>query len=187
MSKLLESINAFISPVYVRVRRGNETYSATKQYVESNLRRLVNEYINTKNDEQTLRLIRDDIDNALRRYHEYCIKQNFGAHYKDRDIKDDSKVIFEHMVPASTIRDMLIAETISPEQACNMPTCNLSKEKDDLLREKGWASKTPDIYNFWKRYQYCFDTENKFETHDEVAVDTSVWNLDKHFEFFLKN
>ena len=179
---LKESITNFREPVYVRVQRSAETYRATGEYVQSNLARFVELYHTTKNDQQTLRLIRDDIDNALRRYHEYCIKQNIGAHYYDPDLDDNG--IFEHMVPASTIRDMLLHNVITPLQACNMPTCRLSKHKDDLLREAGWASKTPDIYNFWKRYSNCFSLAD-FATYDGVGIDPKIWTLDKHFEYFL--
>ena len=181
MVLLKESIANFREPVYVRVQRSTETYDATASYVQTNLTRLVDLYRNTKNNQQTLRLIRDDIDNALRRYHEYCIKQNFGAHYMDPDLEGNG--IFEHMVPASTIRDMLLHNVITSAQACNMPTCRLSKHKDDLLREAGWASKTPDIYNFWTRYRNCFDISG-FTTYDGVKVN-SDWTLDKHFEYFL--
>ena len=179
---LRESIEDFAAPVYVRTKRSQESYAATAAYVTNNLDRLVELYLTTKNDEQTYRLIRDDIDNALRRYHQYCIKENFGAHYIEVGLEGNG--IFEHMVPASTIRDMLIAKVITAEQACNMPTCRLSREKDTLLRENGWASKTPDIYNFWKRYQYCFDTVGQFVTHDGVVVDTNM-TLEDHFNTFL--
>ena len=179
---LQESILNFREPVYVRVQRSTETYRATGDYVQNNLARLVNLYRMTKNDQQTLRLIRDDIDNALRRYHEYCIKQNFGAHYYDPELEGNG--IFEHMVPASTIRDMLLHSVITPSQACNMPTCRLSKHKDDMLREAGWASKTPDIYHFWTRYSNCFSLDG-FTTYDGVAVNTDSWTLDKHFEYFV--
>jgi len=75
---------------------------------------------------------------------------------------------------------------ITPKQACNMPTCKLSKERDDKLREAGWASKTPDIYNFWKRYEYSFETKDLFETYDGVNVNTAM-TLDEHFERFLND
>ena len=176
---LQESIERFRAPVYVRTKRNQQSYAATAAYVTANLARLVELYCNTKNDEQTARLIRDDIDNALRRYHEYCIKQNIGAHYIEVGLEGNG--IFEHMIPASTVRDLLIAGVLSPEQACNVPTCRLSKERDDLLREKGWVSKTPDIYNFWKRYQYCFETEGVFTTWDSQPVDTNM-TLDDHFK-----
>ena len=178
---LQESIANFREPVYVRVQRSAETYDATSKYVQRKLTDLVAEYRNTKNDQQTLRLIRDDIDNALRRYHEYCIKQNIGAHYIDPDVEGNG--IFEHMVPNSTVRDMLLHGVITAEQACNMPTCKLSKAKDDMLREKGWSSRTPDIYNFWVRYTNCFDTQG-FATYDGTDVDASYWTLEKHFSYF---
>lgn len=173
----------FRQPVYVRIKRSAETYRATANYVQSNLIRLTELYRATKNDQQTLRLIRDDIDNALRRYHAYCIKQNFGAHYIDPDCTGTG--IFEHMIPASTIRDLLLNGAITAQQSCNMPTCKLSKHKDDLLREAGWYSDSPDIYRFWKRYEYCFSI-NGFTTYDGVAINSHDWTLDKHFEYFVK-
>jgi hypothetical protein len=179
---LKEALENFAQPVYVRTKRNTESYAATAAYVTSNLIRLVDLYRGTKNDEQTYRLIRDDIDNALRRYHQYCIKENIGAHYVERGLVGNG--IFEHMVPASTIRDLLISKVITPEQACNMPTCRLSVDKDNLLREKGWASKTPDIYNFWKRYEYSFNVEGVFETYDGFKVNTNM-TLDDHFERFV--
>src|SRR6056300_457126 len=161
---LFERLEGFRTPKYTRVKRGAESYEATARYVVANLQRLVELYDATRNDEQTSRLIRDDVDNALRRYHQYCIKENIGAHYIERGLEGNG--IFEHMIPASRIRDLLIAKVITPEQACNMPTCRLSKERDDKLREAGWASKTPDLYNFWKRYEYSFDIADVFETYD---------------------
>lgn len=179
---LREALENFTAPVYTKTKRSTESYAATAAYVTANLKRLVELYRGTKNDEQTYRLIRDDIDNALRRYHQYCIKENFGAHYIERGLEGNG--IFEHMVPASRIRDLLLAEVITPVQACNMPTCRLSKERDDRLREAGWASKTPDIYNFWKRYEYSFDIVDVFTTWDDQLVNTNM-TLDDHFDMFL--
>jgi hypothetical protein len=179
---LKENIRNFRQPVYVRTIRSPETYQATKEYTYCKLSELVEKYRSTKNNEQTARLIRDDIDFALRRYHEYCIKQNFDAHYIEVGLEGNG--IFEHMIPASVVRDLLIAETITSEQACNVPTCKLSKENDDSLREKGWVSKTPNIYNFWERYEYCFETAGKFTTWDGVDA-SSIENLDQHFNYFL--
>ena len=33
--------------------------------------------------------------------------------------------------------------------------------------------KTPDIYNFWERYNYSFETDNVFETYDGTAILTN--------------
>lgn len=181
---LQEKLDMFREPVYVRVQRSNETYSATANYVQQNLSRLVDLYKQHTNDQQTMRLIRDDMDNLLRRYHKYCIEQNIGAHYIQQG--EHEKTVFEHMVPNSTVRDLLLHSVITPEQACNMPTCRLSKESDDQLRLAGWNSRTPDIYNFWKRYTMCFDVADSFHTYDGVVVTPDSWNLDKHFEYFIK-
>ena len=176
---LEQSIKNFCAPVYARTKRNSSAYAATAAYVTGNLRRLVELYCTAENDMQTARLIRDDIDNALRRYHQYCIKGRIGAHYVEIGLEGNG--IFEHMIPTSTVRDLLIAGVLTPEQACNVPTCRLSRERDDLLRAKGWVSRTPDVYRFWKRYEYCFDTQGVFSTWDGAPVDTAMTLLD-HFE-----
>ena len=51
------------------------------------------------------------------------------------------------------------------------------------LKEKGWNSKTPDIFNFWKRYEYCFEVENNFETYIGHSVEKD-WTLQDHFNLF---
>jgi len=175
---LKESLDKFIQPVYAKAKRGSETYVATATYVYDKLQVAVNEYHTSQDDVQTRRLIRDTIDHHLRRYHGYCIKENIGSHYRQRNI--EGKAIFEHMIPNSTVRDLLLAGIITPEQACNVPTCTLSVENDTLLRKAGWASKTPDVFNFWERYKFCFDTDQLFETYTGHVVDTNM-TLDDHF------
>jgi hypothetical protein len=99
------------------------------------------------------------------------------------DPKDPKTYVFEHMVPNSTVREMLIAEIITPVQACNMPTCLISRDDDVILKEKGWNSKTPDAYSFWKRYEYCFPVTDRFETWDGQPVNPQQ-TLEEHFEYF---
>lgn len=177
---LLEALKEYCERTYSRTPRNQESYAATAAYVEGNINRLIDLYRQTQNNEQTKRLIRDDIDNSLRRYHGYCIKENIGAHYVERGLTGTG--VFEHMVPLSTIRDLLLAGIITPKQGCNMPMCRLSKEKDDLLRENKMASRTPDIYNFWKRYEYCFEVDGNFTTYDGNEV-VSTMTLDDHFKW----
>ena len=187
---LKESLESFVNPVYERTKRNDRSYTATTEYVTRRLKNLVSEYKTSScisemtkppSELQTLRLIRDEIDHNIRRYHGYSIKGSIGAHYKQVGV---TKGIFEHMIPASTVRDLLLAEVITPYQACNMPTCTLSKENDQLLKDAGLNSTTPDIYNFWLRYKKCFNTINQFETYDGTAILTSKWTLDNHFDYF---
>ena len=64
---------------------------------------------------ETLRLVRDDMDNLLRRYHGYAVKENIGAHY--REIGADADSDFEHLIPSARIRDMMIAGVITIDEA----------------------------------------------------------------------
>ncbi len=179
---LQEAIKNFRQPVYTKTARSVHTYASIKDRCATQITRLVEEYNSVKNDQQLLREIRNEIDYQLRRYHNYAIKENIGAHYIEVGLEGNG--IFEHMIPASTVRDLCIAGVFTAEQALNVPTCRLSKQRDDTLREKGWVKNTPDIYNFWERYKYCFDTEGVFTTWDGQSVDTDM-TLDDHFAQFV--
>lgn len=182
MTALQESLDAFVPPVYGRSPRTRDTYITVKQYCERNLVRLVQDYQDVRNDQQLLREIRNDIDYYLRRYHEYCIEQRDGmlAHY--HEIGADQECDFEHLIPASRIRDLLLAQAISVDQALNAPTVRLSRDKHHQLKQAGWASKTPDMWLPFRRYTQVFDAQ--FQTHDGVAIDPHSWTLEQHYRYF---
>jgi hypothetical protein len=144
--------------------------------------RLVTEYHAVENDQQLLREIRNDIDYYLRRYHEYCIEQRDGmrAHYHEIGSDDDTD--FEHLIPASRIRDLVLANAITVEQALNAPTVVLSRAKHRALKEAGWAAKTPDMWLPFRRYSQVFQAQ--YQTHDGVLVDPESWTLARHYEYF---
>jgi len=79
---------------------------------------------------------------------------------------------------------LLLLGRVTAFEACNPPTCKLSREKHIILKDKGWASDTPDLIDFWQRYRMCFDTQGKFTTHDGTPVDTETWTLDKHYAYY---
>jgi hypothetical protein len=137
-------------------------------------------YRTSTNDQQTLRLVRDDMDNLLRRYHGYAIKENIGAHY--REVGVDASADFEHLIPAARIRDMMIAGVFTIDQALNCPTVTLSRAKHHALKEAGWASHTPDVWHPFRRYTQVFEAE--FQTHDGRSVDTETWTLADHYKYF---
>ena len=124
-----ELLESFVTPVYSRTPRNNEAYRATYRYCHDRLTNILDIYRASTNDQQTLRLIRDDMDNLLRRYHEYCIKQRdgMGAHYMEVDAEGD--VDFEHLIPAARARDLMIAGVYTIDQALNTPTVLLSRDK----------------------------------------------------------
>lgn len=173
-------IEAFVPPVYGRTPRNEESYRATYRYCSSRLTEILEIYRNSTNDQQTLRLVRDDIDNLLRRYHGYAIKENIGAHYREVGVDDTAD--FEHLIPAARIRDMMIAGVVTVEQALNCPTVTLSRNKHHALKEAGWASHTPDVWHPFRRYTQVFPA--KFETYDGRAIDPEIWTLAQHYAYF---
>jgi len=179
---LQESLEQFTAPVYGKTRRTDETYRTVANYCTRNLIRLVAEYHAVQNDQQLLREIRNDIDTYLRRYHEYCIEQRDGmkAHY--HEVGADEECDFEHLIPASRIRDLLLAAAITVEQALNAPTVRLSRVKHMMLKDAGWAAKTPNMWRPFLRYSSVFAAE--FETHDGTRINPDTWTLEQHYAYF---
>ena len=179
---LKESLEQFIAPVYGKTQRSPETYKTVARHCSHHIARLVEEYRAVENDQQLLREIRNDIDYYLRRYHEYCIKQRDGmsAHYHEVGADEDTD--FEHLIPAARVRDLLLADVFTVEQALNAPTVKLSRAKHAELKDAGWASTTPDMWLPFRRYSQVFTAV--FETHDGTAIDPETWTLEKHFEYF---
>jgi hypothetical protein len=175
-------LEGFEAPNYGKTRRTPETYQTVARRCKRKLTALVEEYRAVQNDQQELREIRNDIDDALRRYHEYCIKQrdNMGAHYHEQDADQDTD--FEHLIPAARIRDLLLAGILTVEQALNVPTVVLSRSKHMALKDAGWASHTPDMWLPFKRYSNVFDAE--FQTYDGTPINPETWTLERHFDYF---
>ena len=181
MQTLVERVGGFAQKKPTPVKRGGASYDATYQFCKKEIERYVETYQRLKVEDQTARLVRDMIDVLLRRYHGYAIKENFGAHYREKGLAHGTKTEFEHVIPASVARDMLLFNRLTVDEALNIPTCELSKEKHKRLNSTKLGSTTPDIYWFWQRYQ---ELEIQVETHDSTPVDTSTWNLDSHYTYF---
>jgi hypothetical protein len=179
---LQESLQQFVAPVYGKTKRSSATYKTVAEHCHQHLIVLKTEYATTRNDQQKLREIRNDMDYYLRRYHKYCIEERDGmdAHYLE--IGADKDTDFEHLIPAARIRDLLLAGVLSVEQALNAPTVKLSRSKHMALKEAGWGSHTPDMWLPFKRYSKVF--AGSYQTHDGTMIDPDTWTLQQHFEYF---
>ena len=177
----MERVGGFAQKKPTPVKRGGASYDATYNFCKSEIERYVQMYRQLTVEDQTARLIRDMIDVLLRRYHGYSIKENIGAHYYETGLPHGTKTEFEHVIPASVARDLLLFDRLTVDEALNIPTCRLSATKHRKLNSTKLGSTTPDIYWFWKRYQELGITVT---THDGVAVDTATWNLDSHYSYF---
>jgi len=179
---LQESLQQFVAPVYGKTKRSSATYKTVAEHCRQHLVVLKTEYITTRNDQQKLREIRNDMDYYLRRYHKYCIEERDGmdAHYLEVGADEDTD--FEHLIPAARIRDLLLAGVLDVEQALNAPTVKLSRAKHMSLKDAGWGSHTPDMWLPFKRYSNVF--AGSYQTHDGTVVDPDTWTLQQHYEYF---
>jgi hypothetical protein len=50
------------------------------------------------------------------------------------------------------------------------------------LKEAGWASTTPDMWQPFRRYTQVFDAI--YETHDGTVINPDTWTLQQHFDYF---
>lgn len=178
---LVERVSEFAQKKPTPVRRNGASYDATYQFCARGLRICTMVYGRLRAEDQTARLIRDVMDFLLRRYHGYSIKENIGAHYRERGLAHDTRVEFEHVIPASVARDLLLYGRLTVREALNIPTCRLSADKHKKLNSSRLGSTTPNIYWFWQRYA---DLGIEVETHDGVLIDTQTWNLDSHYKYF---
>lgn len=176
----MERVGGFAQKKPTPVKRGGASYEATYQFCKSEIERYVEQYQQLKAEDQTARLIRDMIDVLLRRYHGYSIKEKIGAHYYEK-LPHGTKTEFEHVIPAAVARDLLLFNRLTVDEALNIPTCRLSAANHKKLNSTKLGSTTPDIGQFWQRYQSLDVT---VETHDGTAVDMTTWNLDTHYEYF---
>jgi hypothetical protein len=181
MKPLMERVSGFAQKKPTPVKRGGASYDSTYKFCARGLKLCVVMYKRLQVEDQTARLIRDVMDFLLRRYHGYAIKENIGAHYYETGLPHGAKTEFEHVIPASVARDLLLFDRLTIDEALNIPTCRLSATKHKKLNSTRLGSTTPDIYWFWKRYQ---ELGISVTTHDGVAVDTATWNLDNHYAYF---
>jgi hypothetical protein len=181
MRPLIERVSGFAQKKPTPVKRGGASYDATYKFCVRGLKLCIWMYRRLKVEDQTARLIRDVMDFLLRRYHGYAIKENIGAHYYEKGLPHGTKTEFEHVIPASVARDMLLYERLTIDEALNIPTCRLSAKKHRILNSTKLVSTTPDIYNFWQRYR---GLGIEVETHNGDPVDMETWNLETHVTYF---
>lgn len=177
---LQENLKAFRAPVYGKIKRDAENYKVIADRCCTQITRLVEEYNAVVNNQTLLRDIRADIDSCLRRYHEFCIKGKIKSHYSEIDGEEATD--FEHLIPASRLRDLLLAGVLTPAQAMNAPTVRLGKEKHLKLAEAGWGSDTPNMWLPFVRYSNIFPGE--YITFDGTEIDPTTWTLEDHFRYF---
>jgi len=163
------------------VKRNEKSYKQCLDFTHGELQRLLAMYSELPEEDMTARLIRDSIDHHIRRYHGYAIEGSIGSHYREVGVVEKDS-IFEHIIPASSVRDMLIEGRLSINQALNTPTCLIKKSSDKKLTQSGLVKTSPDNWKFFRRYAVM---NSEFVTFNGQSVSNlNEWTLEQHYKFF---
>ena len=176
-----EDIDDFVPPKRKNVVRNAQAYDETEAFVIRKIENALEEIEGIFEDNQTHRLLRDEIEFWLRRYQEYSIQGNFKAHYFEIGVPHN-ECMFEHVIPVKEVRELLLGEKISIKQALNTPTCLLRKTNDKKLTESGLVKSTPSRQFFFKRY---LSLGAEFKTYNGYQIENlETWSLSDHYNFF---
>lgn len=182
--KSMNELENWESIEYKRITRSPTTYAETENYIREKLKSLVDEY-SSLGSLQEKRLCRDLIDFSLRRFHQYSIQQQFKAFYFESPEPD--KKVFEHIIPASTLRDLLLNEKIDVHHTLYPPIVIISKENDKKLRDAGLVKSNNDLWHPFKRYV----TSGIFASSKIVdcfgrEIDPDSFTLSDHYSYVDK-
>ena len=180
MSDLKTLVESFKKTTYKKVQRNNVSYQQMQDFTVQELERYLKMYDECFIEDQWAREIRNQIDNLIRRYHDYCIREKFGSHYVEVGAVKGQQV-FEHVLPANLVRDMLIHKHLTIQQALNAPVCLVKKSSDLKLGKSGLTSRSPSNWNFFHRYRVL---GSKFATYNGTPVDLDTWTLEDHYNLF---
>ena len=181
MNMIREQIENFKEVEPDRVVRNGQSYVETTEFITAELIRHLAGYRKLTRITQRGRLIRDEIDDLIRRYHDYVIAGKIKAHYRQVGVYEKKGNVFEHVIPLRTLRNMLIAEVITIEQALNAPTCLIKPDANLILGANKLTKKTPNAWMFWQRYRLL---NIDIETYDGTPVDQKTWDLQAHWDYF---
>lgn len=176
-----EDIDNFVPPKRKKVVRNAQAYDETEAYITRKIENALEEIRGIFEDNQTHRLLRDDIEDGIRRYQDYSIRGNFKAHYIEIGVPHN-ECMFEHVLPINEVRELLLGGKITIRQALNTPTCLLRKTNDQKLTESGLVKSTPSRRFFFKRY---LSLGAEFKTYNGYQIQNlETWSLQDHFNFF---
>jgi len=180
MTSFQTLVESYVNKTYKKVQRSDCTYKDTMQFCSSELQRLLSMYKDYVDEDQTARLTRDSIEHHIRRYHDYSIRGDIGAHYRQTGIaKGDT--VFEHVIPVKEIICMLLNGQLTIQQALHAPTCLIKKSDDVELRNRGLGASSPGRWYFFQRYKVL---NSVFTTYNGQSIDLKNWTLADHYKFF---
>lgn len=180
MKNLKELVESYTPKTYTKVKRNERSYRETYVFIGAEIERYYEMYQTSTEGEQSARLVRDMLDVLIRRYHDYAIRGDIGAHYRQSGIVQGD-TIFEHVIPAKEILGMLLEGKLTVKQALNAPTCFINKADDVKLRQTGLGASSPNRWFFFRRY---LGLNTIVTTYNGQPIDLADWSLADHYKFF---
>ena len=185
-------IETFRSPRRPLVERNHDSYRVMYSSIKTDLISLIDEYheLGLGNNIRH-RWCRDQIDNAIKRYHDYCIVQDIKSHYVQQGVSLLSKhVIVEHVIPRQIVRELLLCGELTLDQALNSPICRVSRDFNKQINDAGLVKSTPDAWLFFSRYTAAATLAEitvpafSISTYNGIPIDVSTWSLPDHYAYF---
>ena len=186
MSNLKTLVEAWQPKQKKSVKRNDTAYQQCLETTTAELERLLEQYRTTVFEEDMrARLLRDSIDHHVRRYHKYAIQGSIKSHYNQKGVSMASEdCIFEHVIPAGQVRDMLIDGALTINQALNVPTCRVSRDNNKRLNDLGLHDHNSTPFYPFRRYKAAMG-DSTFETYNgQVTIDLESWSLEDHYKQF---
>jgi len=182
--KPLNELKNWESIPFKKVTKSQTTYEETEKYISNKLKVFINEY-SSLSSLQEKRLCRDLIDYSLRRFHQYSIQHRFKAFYFENPQPD--KKVFEHIIPASMLRNLLLDDKIDVSHALYPPIASISKDNDKKLRNAGLTKFNNDLWHPFKRYGLCgIFSSSKIVDHFGNEIDPNSFTLSDHYSYLDK-
>lgn len=181
-------VGGLVAPHYGRVGRDGAAYKTTETWAVHKIQRCLDDYDKIEILDQSARLIRDDIEQAIRRFQDYTYEYRLQLHYRDASIpftitdKSGHGLTVEHVIPVRYLVAGVIQRRIPIKAALHAPMCLIRNQDNDTLNKHKLTKTTPDPYWFWRRYQCLSHVD--IITNRKDPVDMNTWNFQTHLDYF---
>ena len=178
MTYTQQDLNVELPAIPRRGKRTAKVYQEIFDYHYECIEFHIKNYSQAKNETVKLEVALKALQDHVRRYHEYCLKQNFGGYYK-QNTKD--KTTWEHIIPIGVCVNRVLHGVLTVKDFMQMPVMYLSKKDDEKLRRAKLVKTTPDMYYPFKRYAQAGIDLTTITTLDGEPVDEN-YTFNDHVE-----
>ena len=131
-----------------------------------------------RNDESYAQCL-DTTSSELKRLVDMYRNTVFVEDMRARLLRDS---VDQHVLPASSVVDMLLQGRLDIVEALNTPTCLIKSSSNSILSDNGLTKQSPDNWRFFRRYQIL---NSEFIAYNGQSIPNIYdWTLEDHWKFF---